>query len=94
MNLHIIVSGLVQGVGYREWFRRQAFAAGVTGWVRNRADGTVEAVLSGPSESVEGLATEAAKGPPGARVDTVRRCLAEASAVDPANPVFFIAPSH
>jgi acylphosphatase len=94
MDLHIIISGLVQGVGYREWLRRRAFAAGVTGWVRNRADGTVEAVLSGASEIVEVLVTEAAKGPPGARVDNVHRRGAEASVVDHTNKAFFIASSH
>jgi acylphosphatase len=93
MDLHIIISGLVQGVGYREWLRGQAFAAGVAGWVRNRADGTVEAVLSGPPESVEMLIAEAMKGPPGARVDDIRRSEAEASLLDHADKAFFIAPS-
>lgn len=40
--LRIIVSGVVQGVGYRQWLRERALLAGVTGWVRNRSDGTVD----------------------------------------------------
>lgn len=94
MDLHIVISGFVQGVGYRQWLRGRALAAGVTGWVRNRADGTVEAVLSGPSESVEALVTEAMRGPRGARVDDIRRREAEASLVDHAGKAFFIASSN
>jgi acylphosphatase len=94
MDLNIIISGLVQGVGYREWLRGRALAADVAGWVRNRADGTVEAVLSGPPESVEMLVADAMKGPPGARVDDIRRREAEASLLDDAGKAFFIAPSN
>jgi acylphosphatase len=91
MDLHIIISGLVQGVGYRQWLRGRALAAGVTGWVRNRADGTVEAMLCGPTESVEGLVTEAMKGPPGARVDGIRRRQVDTSLLDYTGKAFFIA---
>jgi acylphosphatase len=93
MNLHIVISGLVQGVGYRQWLCGRALAAGVTGWVRNRSDGTVEAVLSGSPEIVEGLVAEAMKGPRGARVDDIRRREAEASQLDQARDTFFIAAS-
>lgn len=93
MDQHIVISGLVQGVGYRQWLCGRALAAGVRGWVRNRADGTVEAVLSGPAEIVERLVADAMKGPRGARVDAIRRRDAEASQPDPAREAFFIAPS-
>lgn len=94
MDLHLIITGLVQGVGYRQWLRGRALSAGATGWVRNRADGTVEAVLSGPSEIVEALATEAGRGPPGARVDDIRRREAETSLLDRTGKAFFIASSN
>lgn len=93
MDLHIVISGLVQGVGYRQWLYGRALAAGVTGWVRNRANGTVEAVISGPSEIVEGLVAEAMKGPRGARVDDIRRREAEASLLAQGRDTFFIAAS-
>lgn len=93
MELHIIISGVVQGVGYRQWLRGRALTAGVTGWVRNRADGTVEAILRGPTEIVERLVTEAMKGPAGARVDDIRRREADASRIDPGSKAFFIASS-
>ncbi|RDJ23154.1 acylphosphatase [Bosea caraganae] len=93
MELHLIISGRVQGVGYRQWLCGRALAAGVTGWVRNRADGTVEAVLCGPAESVEALVAAAMAGPPGARVDDIRRREAEAAQVDQAGKAFFIASS-
>ncbi|WID99340.1 acylphosphatase [Bosea vestrisii] len=73
MDLHISIAGRVQGVGYRQWFRGRALTAGVSGWVRNCVDGTVEAALSGPAESVERLALEARQGPRGAEVEEVRR---------------------
>ena len=73
MDLHLTIAGLVQGVGYRQWFRRQATARGVKGWVRNRSDETVEAVVSGAPADVEGLAAAAMNGPLGAKVDRIDR---------------------
>lgn len=93
MNLHVVISGLVQGVGYRQWLRGRALAAGVTGWVRNRADGTVEAVLSGPPEAVEMLVAAARTGPRGARVAAIDRHEAQASLADHMSDDFVIAPS-
>lgn len=93
MNLHIVISGLVQGVGYRQWLREKALAAGLTGWVRNRADGTVEAIVSGPPETVEALAAEARKGPRGARVADVDSREAPASPAGHASADFVIARS-
>jgi len=76
LTRHIIISGRVQGVGYREALRAQAEASGVTGWVRNRRDGTVEAVLQGDPVAVAGLVAWARRGPPAACVSEVREHVA------------------
>jgi len=68
---HLRVSGRVQGVGYREGLRREALACGVAGWVRNRRDGSVEALLQGEAGAVEKVIVWARRGPPAARVDRV-----------------------
>ena len=68
-RLHI--SGLVQGVGYRESMRREAERLGVTGWVRNRRDGGVEAVVDGRVEALDTIIAWARRGPRSARVVTV-----------------------
>lgn len=68
---HIIVRGRVQGVGYRAWLIGEAEARGLSGWARNRKDGTVEAVLSGPEERVAALIAKCSYGPGLARVDAV-----------------------
>ncbi len=74
----VVVHGLVQGVFFRDTVRRHAEAAGVSGWVRNRPDGTVEAVLEGEPPAVERLVALCHEGPRGARVDRV-----EVSAEEP-----------
>ena len=74
----IRVSGIVQGVGYRAALRQQAHSLGVTGWVRNRADGSVEALAHGTPAAVEALIAWARRGPPGARVADLR--ISEAAA--------------
>jgi acylphosphatase len=61
---HLRVSGRVQGVGYREALRREALACGLAGWVRNRRDGTVEALLQGEAGAVERVIAWAQRGPP------------------------------
>ncbi len=66
---HLRISGRVQGVGYRDALRRQALACGLAGWVRNRRDGSVEAVLQGDARGVEDVIAWARRGPPAARVD-------------------------
>lgn len=65
------ITGMVQGVGYRDALRREAAKLGVTGWVRNRADGSVEAVVQGAQETLDVLAAWARRGPPAARVTGV-----------------------
>lgn len=67
----VVVSGRVQGVFFRECTRREAEAAGVSGWVRNRDDGTVEAVFEGERSAVEPLLDWVRDGPRQADVDHV-----------------------
>ncbi len=70
--LHVQVTGKVQGVWFRAWTQEQAEARGLTGWVRNRPDGTVEAVISGGDDVVDALVDALHQGPPAAEVATVR----------------------
>jgi acylphosphatase len=65
------VRGLVQGVGFRDSLMCEAQRLGLGGWVRNRRDGSVEAVVAGPDEAVQALVTWAHRGPPAARVAEV-----------------------
>ena len=69
---HVIVSGGVQGVGYRYTMRMVAEEAGVAGWVRNRRGGTVEAEVEGTPEQVDEVLAWMAEGPPGSRVRSAR----------------------
>lgn len=68
VRVRVVVSGRVQGVWYRESCRREADTHGVDGWVRNNADGTVEAVLEGVRDSVDKVVTWMRTGPRHARV--------------------------
>lgn len=68
---HLIISGDVQGVGFRYFMRRTAQRLGVSGWVRNRRDGAVEAMVQGTPEAVEALIESARVGPEAARVDRI-----------------------
>jgi acylphosphatase len=67
----VVVHGFVQGVFFRDTVRRAAVGAGVTGWVRNNRDGTVEVVLEGESAAVGRIVEVCRTGPRGARVDRV-----------------------
>ena len=71
MIRHLRVHGRVQGVWYRGWTVDQATALGLDGWVRNRRDGTVEILVSGPETAIEALVERCRKGPPAARVERV-----------------------
>ena len=73
----IRVSGRVQGVGYRDWLVAEATAAGLAGWVRNRADGTVEALLSGEADAVGAVLMAARRGPSPARVERIEESFDE-----------------
>lgn len=67
----VVAHGRVQGVYFRDTTRRRALSMGVSGWVRNRPDGTVEAVFEGAPHAVERLVAFCGEGPRGARVDRV-----------------------
>lgn len=69
-RVHVMVHGMVQGVGYRYTMRMVARDAEVGGWVRNRRDGSVEAEIEGSRAQVDEVLAWMAQGPPGARVDT------------------------
>ena len=69
--VRVVVRGRVQGVGFRHFVLRRADAMGVTGWVRNRADGAVELEAEGDRPALEGLVEAVAEGPVGARVTSV-----------------------
>jgi acylphosphatase len=85
--VRIIIGGFVQGVGFRRWLARHARRSGVSGWVRNRSDGTVEALLQGSDTAVRALVALARTGPPGARVRQVDIRPATGTDGDPAFPV-------
>jgi acylphosphatase len=68
---HVSVRGRVQGVGYRAFVEVEALRRGLEGWVRNRRDGTVEAVLMGEAAAVAGMVEACRRGPMGARVDVL-----------------------
>ena len=61
----------MQGIGYRAWTEVTALERGIEGWVRNRRDGSVEALLGGPEDEVAAMIAECRRGPPGARVDAI-----------------------
>jgi acylphosphatase len=72
VRAHVRITGYVQGVFFRSEARSRARTRGVAGWVRNDADGTVEAVFEGPRDAVESLVRWCGEGPRGAQVDDVR----------------------
>jgi acylphosphatase len=77
---HVFVSGLVQGVSFRWSTVQEARRLGVSGWVRNLADGRVEAHVQGPEDAVEALLGWMRRGPRGARVESVEASEVEADA--------------
>jgi acylphosphatase len=68
---HLVITGRVQGVAYRATMARQADALGINGWVRNRSDGSVEAMVAGAPEQLAAMMNWARRGPPGAQVEHV-----------------------
>lgn len=73
VRTRVVVHGRVQGVWFRDSCRREAEAAGVAGWVRNRPDRTVEAVFEGPAGAVAGMVAWCHEGPVRARVERVEQ---------------------
>ncbi len=71
VRIRVVVRGMVQGVFFRDTCRRTAAGCGVAGWVRNRRDGTVEAVFEGPDARVRAMVDWCRDGPPMARVERV-----------------------
>ncbi|TLU53092.1 MAG: acylphosphatase [Chlorobium sp.] len=73
IRVNLIVSGLVQGVGFRVFIARTAIAKNLCGWIRNLQDGTVEIEAQGPAEIIDELLNLAKVGPHGANVTAVRK---------------------
>ena len=71
MSRRLLVTGRVQGVWYRGWTADQAEELGLDGWVRNRHDGSVEILVSGPDEAIDELVRRCGQGPSAARVERV-----------------------
>jgi acylphosphatase len=69
--LHAAITGRVQGVGYRAWVEREAERLRLAGWVRNRRDGSVEAVFKGNEDAIVRMLDECWRGPRSAKVDNV-----------------------
>lgn len=75
--VRVRIQGKVQGVWYRGWTVDEAARRGLRGWVRNRRDGSVEALFIGPADRVETMIAACSSGPPAARVGTIERSAAD-----------------
>lgn len=93
--VHVTFHGHVQGVGFRAWLEREALTRALDGWVRNRGDGTVEAVLAGAANAVETILEAARQGPTGSRVERMEIREEDATGLVPASrPAgFYVLPS-
>ena len=88
----LLISGVVQGVGFRYSMVAQARLLGVTGWVRNRRDGRVEAMVSGDAAQIEAMLAWSRIGPPGGAVDrVVVESAQEITNHNPVDPVVSLA---
>lgn len=74
---HVFIAGRVQGVGFRDWLMHEARTHRLQGWVRNRADGRVEAVLAGEEPAIEAVLLLARRGPPLAQVTEIVESFCE-----------------
>jgi acylphosphatase len=88
-TVHVVVTGRVQGVGYRAWTADEAEKRSLTGWVRNRRDGSVEALFAGDEEAVDDMLVACRDGPPAARVANVEA----SAAAEPAGSGFRMLPT-
>ena len=82
LTLNARITGRVQGVWFRAWTRDEAAGLGLVGWVRNRRDGSVEAVFAGPRPQVEEMVRRCHDGPPAAVVDQVETTPVEGLDMD------------
>ena len=73
ISIKVVIEGRVQGIGFRWWITEWANARNLDGWVRNRHEGTVEALFHGAEESVRAMVEACNEGPPNARVRNVRQ---------------------
>lgn len=88
-SVRVMIKGRVQGVWFRAWTESQARKLALDGWVRNRRDGTVEALFHGPSDAVDHIVMSCRTGPPAARVEDVIVLCAEV----PEQTVFTVRPT-
>jgi acylphosphatase len=79
VSIRLHIQGRVQGVWYRGWAVAEAQELGLAGWVRNRRDGSVEALISGPEPAVRAMVERCHRGPPAARVERIIEVLASES---------------
>lgn len=93
ISLHLTITGRVQGVSYRAWMQGRAQALGLAGWVRNRTDGSVEALVAGPQEQVDALVAECRSGPPAASVAEIATAPATAPQSGEQRATFEILPT-
>ena len=81
-TVQVRIIGRVQGVGFRDWTERTARGLGLSGWVRNRRDGSVEAVFSGAADTVAQMLARCRQGPPASKVQVVEVAEAEEAPPD------------
>jgi acylphosphatase len=80
--IRVVIRGRVQGVGYRAWTEYAAEGRGLEGWVRNRRDGSVEALFAGEPQAVREMIDLCRQGPPGSRVDAIEEREATGDELD------------
>jgi acylphosphatase len=83
---HLRIHGRVQKVGYRNWTEHTARRYGLKGWVRNRADGTVEAIFAGPADVVGAMISACRRGPPSADVTSIDERAGSTAELDMRKP--------
>lgn len=72
-TVQVRITGLVQGVGFRAWTEQAARVRGLSGWVRNRRDGSVEAVVAGEADKIDALIAACRNGPPASQVENIEQ---------------------
>lgn len=81
-SIRVLIRGRVQGVWFRAWTSREAMKRGVSGWVRNRRDGSVEALFMGDAAAVDSLIEACRDGPELARVESIEQTADPGEAID------------